>query len=87
MSSVVSTGDRSVVESHRHETSVLQPTLMEVQPRAANTQKPYSVFTVPQKRAIVLSGSFIGLMSYMSGSIYYPAINQVRIAIRLQSCS
>ena len=37
----------------------------------------FSVFTVPQKRAIILAGSFIGWFSPMSGSIYYPALNEV----------
>lgn len=41
----------------------------------------YSVFTVPQKRAIVLSGSLIGWLSPMTGSIYYPALNQVSILV------
>lgn len=40
----------------------------------------YSVFTVPQKRAIILSSSSVGLLSYMSSSIYYPAVNQARIS-------
>lgn len=39
----------------------------------------YSVFTVPQKRAIILAGSFIAWFSPMSGSIYYPALNQVQL--------
>ena len=37
----------------------------------------YSVFTVGQKRSIILAGSFIGWFSPMSGSIYYPALDQV----------
>ena len=37
----------------------------------------YSVFTVAQKRAIIMFASFIGLLSPMSGSIYYPALNSV----------
>jgi hypothetical protein len=43
----------------------------------AEPKKPYSVFTVPQKRAIILSGSFIAMLSYMSSSIFYPAVDQV----------
>lgn len=39
----------------------------------------YSVFTVPQKRAIILVGSFVGWFSPMSGSIYYPALNEASI--------
>ena len=45
----------------------------------------YSVFTESQKRAIILSGSFFGLLSYMSSSIFYPALNQVRISAMYQS--
>lgn len=41
------------------------------------TSKHYSVFTETQKQAIVFSGSFFGLLSYMNSSIFYPAINQV----------
>lgn len=42
----------------------------------------FSVFTVAQKRAIVLSGSLIGLLSPMSGTIYYPALNSVCYLLR-----
>ena len=56
--------------------------------RAVETREPadrgdvlatedYSVFTVPQKRAIIFAASFISLLSPMTGSIYYPAIDQV----------
>ena len=41
-------------------------------------KEDYSVFTVPQKRAIVVAGSFIGWFSPMTGAIYYPALDQVR---------
>lgn len=37
----------------------------------------YSVFTVPQKRAIVLAGSYLSWFSPMTGAIYYPALDQV----------
>ena len=37
----------------------------------------YSIFTVPQKRAIILTGSFASWFSPMSGSIYFPALNQI----------
>lgn len=37
----------------------------------------YSVFTIPQKRAIILAGSFISWFSPMTGAIYYPALDQV----------
>ncbi len=38
----------------------------------------YSSFTIAQKRAIIVTGSFAAWFSPMSGSIYYPALNQVR---------
>lgn len=38
----------------------------------------YSIFTTAQKRAIILTASLAGWFSPMSGSIYYPALNQVR---------
>lgn len=37
----------------------------------------YSVFTVPQKKAIVLSASLGALFSPMSTTIYLPALNQI----------
>ena len=46
-------------------------------------KEDYSVYTVPQKRAIVLAGSFISWFSPMTGSIYYPAIDQVRLPIEI----
>lgn len=44
---------------------------------AALSTEIYSVFTVPQKRAIILAGSFVAWFSPMSGSIYFPALNQI----------
>ena len=38
---------------------------------------PYSVFTVSQKRMIVLTGSMASLFSPMSTSIYYPSLSQI----------
>ena len=62
------------------EKQVLVEAHQDVEKHSAATANPlevYSVFTVGQKKAIILSGSFIGLLSYMSGTIYYPAIDQV----------
>ncbi|EFR02297.1 hypothetical protein MGYG_05295 [Nannizzia gypsea CBS 118893] len=42
-----------------------------------DNESRYSVFTESQKRAIILSGSFCGLLSYMSSSIFYPAVDQI----------
>ena len=36
----------------------------------------YSVFTVGQKRAIIISGSVLTLASLMGSTMYYPALNQ-----------
>lgn len=49
-------------------------------PHKANlvATEEYSVFTVPQKRAIVLAGSYLSWFSPMTGAIYYPALDQVR---------
>lgn len=50
-------------------------------------KEDYSVFTVPQKRAIILAGSFISWFSPMTGSIYYPALDQVRYLSRDFECT
>lgn len=42
---------------------------------AVESQSDYSVFTVAQKRAIIVTGSFAGWFSPMTGSIYFPALN------------
>lgn len=44
---------------------------------AALSTEIYSTFTVPQKRAITLAGSFVSWFSPMSGSIYFPALKQI----------
>lgn len=49
-------------------------------PARADPARHYSVFTGLQKRAIILSASFMGLLSFMGSSIYFPAVNQVCIA-------
>ena len=36
----------------------------------------YSVFTGVQKRAIIISGSVLTLVSFMGSTMYYPALNQ-----------
>jgi hypothetical protein len=40
-----------------------------------DTEPPFSTFTHTQKKLIVLTISFIGLLSPLSASIYFPAIN------------
>lgn len=42
-------------------------------------KEDFSVFMVPQKRAIVAAGSFIAWFSPMTGAIYYPALDQVGV--------
>ncbi|OCK72898.1 MFS general substrate transporter, partial [Lepidopterella palustris CBS 459.81] len=37
----------------------------------------YSIWTVPQKQAILLSGSLLGWFSPMTASMYYPATAQI----------
>ena len=39
--------------------------------------RPYSLFSNNQKRLIIVSGSFLTLVSYMGSTMYYPALNQV----------
>lgn len=40
-----------------------------------DSEPPFSVFTLTEKKLIVLTISFIGLVSPLSASIYFPAIN------------
>lgn len=51
----------------------------------ALSKEIYSVFTVPQKRAIVLTGSFVSWFSPMTGSIYFPALNQIARDLNVSS--
>ncbi len=45
----------------------------------------FSVFTIRQKRTLILSASFISWLSPLSAGIYYPALNQVgRLSLRLE---
>ena len=41
----------------------------------ADSEPPFSTFTLTEKTIIVLTISFIGLVSPLSASIYFPAIN------------
>ena len=43
--------------------------------------KQYSVFTVPQKRAIIIVSSLAGFFSPLTGSIYFPAISTIATAL------
>lgn len=52
---------------------------------AAISTDIYSTFTVPQKRAIVLVGSFVSWFSPMTGSIYFPALNQIARDLNVSS--
>ena len=45
----------------------------------------YSVFTVPQKRAIVLSAALGATFSPMSTTIYLPALNQIAADLHVSS--
>jgi MFS family permease len=40
-------------------------------------KEDYSVFTIGQKRAIIFAGSFAAWFSPMTGSIYFPALDQI----------
>jgi len=65
-----SPGDHREAEKATDTTNQEQP--------AIAASEDFSVFTVTQKRAIVLTGSFAAWFSPMTGSIYYPALNQAR---------
>ncbi len=68
------------------EDNIAHPSLITVVSQAdVDTARHYSVFTGLQKRAIILSASFMGLLSFMASSIYFPAINQVSIAILIET--
>lgn len=45
----------------------------------------YSVFTVKQKRLIVLAASLAGFFSPLSGSIYYPALDTIALDLGISS--
>lgn len=65
----------SQAQDEKEDDAPTEPPAQQANPVAS---EDYSVFTVNQKRSIILAGSFIGWFSPMSGSIYYPALNQVR---------
>ena len=48
-------------------------------------KQDYSVFTVAQIRAIIVTGSFAAWFSPMSGSIYYPALNEIASDLHVTS--
>ncbi|KAK0248878.1 hypothetical protein LTS09_015963 [Friedmanniomyces endolithicus] len=54
------------------------------QPNIVATEE-YSSFTIAQKRAIIVTGSFAAWFSPMSGSIYYPALNQIAADLHVTS--
>jgi MFS family permease len=54
-----------------------EPTVEQPDRSGALATEDYSVFTVGQKRAIIFAGSFAAWFSPMTGSIYFPALNQI----------
>lgn len=44
-------------------------------PAGTDSESLFSVFTLTEKKFIILTISFIGLVSPLSASIYFPAIN------------
>ena len=52
---------------------------------AATTDVAYSVFSVPQRKAIVLAASLTATFSPMSTTIYLPAIDQVAKDLHVSS--
>lgn len=78
---ITALGDQEKSTALEHKDEMVNDMAIESDVRQDTEQTGYySVFTVPQKRAIILSGSFLGLLSYMSSSIFYPAVNQARIS-------
>ena len=71
-----STGEKDVVIATE------PPVEQRADPMAA---EDYSVFPVGQKRAIIAAASFMAWFSPMSGSIYYPALNQIAADLKVSS--
>lgn len=44
---------------------------------APSQDEVYSIFTPGQKKAIVLTASFCSILSPLTGSIYYPALDTI----------
>ena len=63
--------------------TVSNPEPISEQPVASDI--PYSVFTVPQKKAIVLSAALGATFSPMSTTIYLPALNQIAADLHVSS--
>lgn len=59
-----------------HDNGTAETTSAYAAPMCMESGDPYSVFSTGQKRAIILSGSVIGLVTYIGSTIYYPALNQ-----------
>ena len=55
--------------------------------QAITPGEQYSVFTVGQKRAIVLAGSFAAFFSPMTGSIYFPALTTIADDLNVSASS
>lgn len=53
------------------------PTTEPASERPTPSGEDYSVFTVPQKRMLILTASLAAFFSPMTGSIYYPATNAI----------
>lgn len=63
-----------------HDNGTAKTTSAYATPMCMESGDPYSVFSTGQKRAIILSGSVIGLATYMGSTIYYPALNQAGLS-------
>ncbi|KAK5124378.1 hypothetical protein LTR85_001595 [Meristemomyces frigidus] len=68
--------DKTDTKAASEETHEAQPHI-QTQMSETVADEDFSVFIVAQKRAIILTGSLAGWFSPMSGSIYYPALNQI----------
>ena len=54
-----------------------QPAIEQPDRSGVVAKEDYSVFTVGQKRSIIFAGSFAAWFSPMTGSIYFPALDQI----------
>ncbi|KAL6716027.1 hypothetical protein ACLMJK_006989 [Lecanora helva] len=63
----------------------IKPAKEPVSEQPATTDAPYSVFSVPQKRMIVLTASLGAVFSPMATTIYLPALNQLSRDLHVSS--
>ena len=63
----------------------IEPNVEPVSEQPVPSDVAYSVFTVPQKKAIVLSAALGAAFSPMSTTIYLPGLNQIASDLHVSS--